>query len=97
MHGRCNTTTEEKVVRAISQSVSAQTIRKNVPNYGLKAFSLLTTANTTGMAFFGLTVLCILLKDEDSHTPADHSCVEAISNIFSAVTNVDLASILTDG
>lgn len=39
----------------------------------------------------------ILVKDEDSHTPADHSYVEVSSNIFSAVTNVDLASILTDG
>lgn len=49
------------------------------------------------MAIFGLTILLILLKDEDSHIPADHPYVEAISNIFSAVTNVDLAGILTDG
>lgn len=38
----------------------------------------------------------ILFRDEDSHTPAPHPYVEAISNIFSAVTNVDLIGILTD-
>lgn len=49
------------------------------------------------MAFFGLIILLVLLKDKDSHTQADHSYVEAISNIFSAVTNIDLAGALIDG
>lgn len=65
-------------------------------NYGLKAFSQLITASTTGITVFGLTAQFILFRDEDSHTSAAHSYVEAISSIFSAVTNVDLAGILTD-